>query len=302
LAWAHRFQGYRAPVDAARIERWLAQFPSEHRWVGEGLLDAVEFVPRERLAHSVGFLLRAYGLAADDSGVMVETGARGEVRVELRREGIELPWRRMDVALHEDTWRTLIVADDVCLTGTRHIGLLDGIWGGLNDVAKGRLQRHGLVLVFAMATTAGLERVGRWLERRSIPQRAVVGRERRLLSDLGWSEWDSGHLLDEGGALAQPAVHLIEPLFSPHNPVWGGDHLAARALCADMGRALLEPMADAKGWSEARLTGSVLGFSGLQGRLVLGHRVPRSTLPVYWCAGRWRSRPWVPLFPDDAAG
>ena len=80
--------------------------------------------------------------------------------------------------------------------------------------------------------------------------------------------------------------------------MWDGqDQAAARALCADIGYALLESTATQKGWSDARRRASALGYSGLQGRLVLGHRVPRSTLPCLWCRGTWSGRPWRPLFP-----
>ena len=49
----------RAPFDAMLegllaplLERFLGQFPGELRWVGEGLLDAVEFRSRSRVATS----------------------------------------------------------------------------------------------------------------------------------------------------------------------------------------------------------------------------------------------------------
>jgi len=305
LAWAHRFSGHPVAVDGPRIERWLAQFPSEQRWVGEGLLDAVEYVPTARMVHSLGFLLRSYGLASDMGAVVFNESPAAFLRGGLRREGITLPWRAASEALEQDDWRSLLLLDDCCVSGTRLLGTVRRLVEGLNEVHRSRLKRHGLVVVVSLATTAGLERVLRYCEEQAIPLRYLVGRERRLLSDLGWREWEDGGLLDEGGALTMPAVTLYQPLFSPHLTVWGGDHIVARDLCDDIGQAILEDVALQKGWSPERRAGSGLGYSGLQGRLVLGHRVPRTTLPLLWCRGRWRGRPWVPLFecgPEPETG
>ena len=90
----------------------------------------------------------------------------------------------------------------------------------------------------------------------------------------------------------------VRILYVPGNHDWK----TARDVCSDIGYALLEQMTAEQNWSDLRRKGSALGFSGLQGRLVFEHRVPKTTLTLLWCRGTWNGRPWEPLFtPSEDA-
>ena len=189
--------------------------------------------------------------------------------------------------------------EDACVTGTRSIGELERALEQAGDALAGK----ELVWVFGVGAIAGLERLDSALKEVDLEVRILVGREMRLLSSVGFVEWDEGTLLDDGGALTNPGVQLANPLFGPHNPAWRNhDWKTARDVCAEIGHAVLDSVATAQGWSEARRRGSALGYSGLQGRLVFEHRVPRTSLTLLWCRGTWNGRPWEPLFAPSEEG
>ncbi len=284
LAWAHRFRGHHVQVDAARIERFLAQFPGEIRWVGEGLLDAVEFHSRGQLAASIGFVLQSFGLAKLPGARLIES----PLRAELHESGTRMPLTPLVEALGDGSATTLIYSDDALVTGARSLRRLQALLEALSEEERAALRERELVLVFAMGTLVGIDTVGTWLEEQGLHPRILVGRERRLLSDLGLEELDAGTLYDlETGWLTQPGAQLAAPLFSVHEPVWAGrDPAVARDICLEIGRAV-DPQ-------------NPLGLGGLQGRLVFGHRVPQTTVACLRAGGEWRDRPWEPLFAPEA--
>lgn len=300
-SWAARFTGGTAGVDAAQVGRFLDQF-GRYRWVGECLLDAVEWVDRPSLSRSVAFLMDAYGLTRrDDVAVSVMSGARHSSQVvnAVLDAGVGLPFRALEPAVRDPDLKTLVMVEDACITATRSIGELERTLDRAGDELAGK----ELIWVFGVGAIAGLERLDSALKEVDLEAQILVGREIRLLSSVGFAEWDEGTLLDEGGGLSNPSVQLANPLFGPHNPAWRNhDWKTARDVCSDIGYALLEQMAAEHNWSDLRRKGSALGFSGLQGRLVFEHRVPKTTLTLLWCRGTWNGRPWEPLFtPSEDA-
>jgi len=55
--WFEDFAGYRHQVGESRITRWLGQFDDGHRDIAARVLDCVDFVSRERIAHAFRTLL-----------------------------------------------------------------------------------------------------------------------------------------------------------------------------------------------------------------------------------------------------
>ena len=296
LAWAHRFRDAEVAVDVARVEHWLRQFPPAQRWVGECLLDAITYVPRAAIGRSLAFVLDSFGLARDPRCALIQWPCAPDLREDVRVHGVAIPHRSLRAALDEGR-QTLVFVDDALLTGGRQEDALEQLLDALDDERTAQLRQCTVTICVALGTDAGIERVGSLLEDRGLQPRIWAGREQRLLSDLGWAEWEAGTLLDDSGTIVSPGSHLADPLFSPHHPAWSGaDHQVARSLCEDIGHALLEDLALAEGFSEARRRGAALGAAGLQGTLVMGHRTPRSTLPLLWCRGTWQGRTWIPLF------
>lgn len=301
LAWAWRFRGHHVPVDAARIEQFLAQFPGELRWVGEGLLDAVQFLTRDQIAASLAFLLRSYGLASQPGTVLVRLGEDG-FGEDLRRQGIRLPTRPLAECTDA---ATLVLCDDALITGARLEQTLGPALDELSEAQRRALSERSWVIAVGVGSLVGVEHIGSWLESElGRAPRIVVGRDLRILSGLGLEELDAGTLYDEQtGALTQASAQLAEPLFSIHEPLWAGrDPQVAREVVTEIGQSLLGSLPDTADWTQARLRGTALGAGGLQGRLVFGHRTPETTVTCLWCPGTWRGHVWRPLFeqPEEA--
>ena len=275
LAWAHKFRENRVPVDAQRIERFLAQFPGELRWVGEGLLDATEFYSQEQLGRSIAFVLKSYGLANLEDAALIHDAFRRE----LRGQGMRLPFRPPGEALQDAASQTLIFCGDAVITGAHPQVLLAQILDGLEPTQRATLANRQLVLVFAIGTLVGIETLGSWLEGRGLNPRILVGRELRWLSGLGLEELDAGTLYDaDTGWLTQPGAQLADPLFSVHLPAWvGRDPSVAKQVCAEIGAAL-DPQAPSA-WVVYRVdwrlrTGFPRAPSPASGSVVNGGTVP----------------------------
>lgn len=299
VVWADRFRDHHARVDEARIEGFLAQFPGELRWVGEGVLDAVRYRTRAQLVASLGFVLDGYGLARQKGACLVSVGP-DDFWDDLRGAGLRLPRRTLAEAARDPAFPVLIAPDDAVITGSRQQEAWEAALAELDPLERAALADRELVLAFAIGAPVGVDHLGTWLESQGLRPRILVGHEQRLLSAFGWEELDADTLYDEAtGAVTQPLAVLAEPLFSVHDPTWAGrDPVVARDVCADIGRSLIGGLPDAADWSAARVAGAALGVGGLQGRDVFGHRTPESTLTLLWCPGTWRDRPWLPLFPD----
>ena len=263
-----RFGEHIVPVTAASIENFVRQFPVGQRWVARGLLDAIEYRGRRHLSRSVGFLLDSVGLQGR-RGVawcgLPSTHERG-----FRGAELTLPYRALGGALSDTTVETLVIVDDALLDAQ---ALLDD-FTALDAQCHRRLKRVSLVFVFSIASYFAEAALQSFIEEMGWMGQVLVGERLQRLSDVGWEHCPE--VLSE--------AELANPLFSPHAAVWDGrDWRDARALCVEIGGTLDHP-------------DHALGYRGFQGRLVLGHRVPRSTLTLLWKEGVWRGRRWAPLF------
>ncbi len=263
-----RFAGYQVPVTAARIERFVDQFPADLRWVATGLLDAVEYRDRAQLSRSIAFLLSSFGVQSMESATLCGLECTHELA--FRGPDIELPHRKLTSALGDRTVSTLVVVDDVCLDPAPMIAELEA----LDASGKKRLRRVNLVFAFSVATAFGESALRDYLTKAGLLFQILVGQRLNHLSAAGWQQ--RPEVLTE--------IELAEPLFSPHNPHWRGmDWRVARVLCVEIGSALGDPR-------------DALGRRGHQGRLAFAHRIPPSTLTLFHGEGSWRGAQWIPLF------
>jgi hypothetical protein len=263
-----RFCDRIVPVTASSIESFIRQFPVGQRWVGRGLLDAVEYRERRQLSRSIGFLLDSVGLQVR-SGV-AWCGLPSTHELEFRGAELTLPYRALRGALADTTVDTLVFVDDVLLDVQP---LLEDL-AGLEPKQLQRLKRVSIVFAFSMASRFAVAALRSFIEERGWMGQVLVGESVQRLSDVGWQHCPE--IVSE--------AELANPLFSPHAAGWGArDWREARALCVDIGSALDHP-------------DHALGHRGFQGRLVLGHRVPRSTLTLLWKEGAWMGKAWTPLF------
>jgi len=265
---ADRFSGFVRPVTAARIEGFITQFPSDHRWVATGILAAVDYLDRPQISRSVGFLLDGYGMQRLEGAVLGGLDCTHELA--FRGPELTLPHRKLESALRDRTVQTVVVADDALLDAAPLIAELEALDSG----ACKRLREVNLVCAFAIASYHGEATLREYLTERELLFQVLVGRRVARLSEIGWEQ--------EPDVLTE--AELAEPLFSPHPPWWRGrDWNAARALCAEIGAALGDER-------------DALGRAGFQDRLVFGHRVPPTTLTLLWKSGAWKGKPWIPLF------
>jgi hypothetical protein len=155
-----------------------------------------------------------------------------------------------------------------------------------------------VILASAVGTDWARHRLHEFFDQQGIAHESHSAREISVLSEQGRHNLKTGQLVDASKSIIDPVRQLAAPIFCPwsrfaHPERWE----EARAFCAEVGYAVLERISSSAGWTEERRQGSSLAYSGMQGRLVFSHNVPRSTLTLLWAMGDYRGRSWIPLFP-----
>jgi len=313
LVHVDRFRGYWLPIDSARIDAFVQQFPPSLRWVGNAILDAVEFYDERFFTNALSSLIQLQNWwGRDDVALCLLGGARksGARMSYLLRRDLKLSYHELRaVLLPQSQVRTIVFLDDCLVTGTQawHIfSELLGIWNrppkyeptALSATELACLRERRIVLAAALGTDFARHRLNEFFRSQGIDHEVRFARTVPLLSESGVADLAEQRLFDASKSLNDPVRQLADPIFCPwaridHPERWK----EARDFCNDVGYALLEPISAASGWSDDRRRGSGLGYSGLQGKLVFSHNVPRSTLTLLWAPGVYGGRSWVPLFP-----
>jgi hypothetical protein len=312
--WTHniarRFSSFWVPVDEERVAAFLRQFGSDHRWIGEGLLEAVEFFDEAYFSRSLAHLLRPF-LTSDPSFCLFG-GPRKSAAMMSYILDRRLPAQYEDLRAVLGSARNgpIIFVDDCIITGTQAdhvVRELVGTWRKANHKYSApltteelaALRARPLKFVFGIGTDAGRVQLSKLLDESRLDHEIIVGREFPLLSEQGRTALAQGSLFD-GEAIRDPVLSLATPLFSPFERVWPRDKSweEARDFCEHVGYELLARRANSNEWSEGRRRASALGYSGVQGRLVFGHNVPKTTLTMLWESGAVDGHPWIPLFPS----
>jgi hypothetical protein len=181
-----------------------------------------------------------------------------------------------------------------------------GIWkrrpyryyDALSNARKGNLCRRRVRFLSVIGTTLAQVRLGKFFSDLEVAHTIVIGRVIPWLNEAGMEALIGRTLVDASGSLREPLQHLADPIFSPMSPLYRENQWErAKNLCDEIGFELLRSYAAERNWSIERQRGSALGFSGMQGRLVFSHNVPKTTLTLLWCGGQLEGKAWVPLFP-----
>jgi len=310
---ADTFKSYWLPVDAARIDAFVQQFPSSLQWVGEAILDAVDYYDERFFVNALSALVRLNGWAGrEDVSLCLLGGARksGARMSYLLRRDLELPYQELRTVLsRRRRGQTIVFLDDCSLTGTqaRHIfAELLGVWDRppkyelvpLTAAQKANLRACRVALATAVGSNWARHRLREFFTEHGLQGEIHHAHSIAVLSEQGMRDLGAGTLVDESKSLRDPVRQLGDPLFCPWSRLaHPGRWEEARDFCATVGYALLERIAADAGWTEHRRRASALGYSGIQGGLVFSHNVPRSCLTLLWASGVYRGRPWIPLFP-----
>jgi hypothetical protein len=314
VVWTETFRQFWLPIEPARIEAFIRQFPHDMRWLGEDLIDAVEFYDERFFSNALSSVLRNREGANEDISICLLGGARKSSSLMSyildRKLGVKVK-ELHDALTIKDVGRTILFIDDCMLTGTQAIHIFSellGIWRRhpykyfdepLTKRRINALRKTRIEIVTAIGTRAAAWRVQEFFAKLDISCGIEFGDTVPWLSERGFEDLKRDSLLDSGGSLREPTVQLANPIFGPSARLHrSGDWRAAQELCGNIGRQLLSTYGPAQRWQPERLLGSSLGFSGFQGRLVFSHNVPKTTLTLLWCSGTYDGRPWMPLFPS----
>jgi len=80
--------------------------------------------------------------------------------------------------------------------------------------------------------------------------------------------------------------------------VFSNDHerIMARDMVQEIGYEILSEIAKKKNWTDEVRIRFSLGYGGFQKLIVMDRNIPRVSLPILWCEGRWQAKVWRPLF------
>jgi len=312
------FASYWWKIDSSRIDRFISQFPGRMRWLGEALIDAVEY-------HTPQFLNKALTsalLSLNSNGrtdmclCLLGGGSKSGALVSGYSidPAIKTPCRELLAALRDDHHKVIVFIDDCSLTGTQVVRIMSDYLGlgvgqrhrknvdPLPPEAVSKLRNRHLIFVAAVGTELAFLSLRQFLEKQHISHEIVFGKSIQLLTPAGTEDLLGGSMWDDGKiVIRDPLRQLAEPLFSATSQLQrAGAWEEAKTFCEDVGYALLEERAKREGWSDQWRKVSALGYGGMQMRIVFFNNVPRPTLTLLWSDGMYRGNAWTPLFrPRD---
>jgi hypothetical protein len=63
-------------------------------------------------------------------------------------------------------------------------------------------------------------------------------------------------------------------------------------------REISEPLYEDKNWNDETIYSRLLGYGNLGKLTVFYYNIPKSLIPVFWKAGQYNGKAWIPLFPE----
>jgi len=310
--WTTDFASYWLPINRSHIEAFISQFPRSMRWLGEALIDAVDYYDQQFFVKSLTSVLSCFDLSVrtDLCFCLLGSGRKSSSYISyILDRDLKIQYRELHAALSDDKYKSIVFVDDCLLTGTQVVHILSFYLGlpvgrrtpryidPLSPNLIPALRTRNLIFVAAIGTSMSYLRLKRFLQDQDISHEIRFAEMIPLLSPKGVDDFQNGRLLDENRIIRNPLEQLAEPLFTPSSLLHRADALEeAKAFCEEVGYALLEQRAASDNWTDQRRRGSSLGYSGMQGRLVFAHNVPKPTLTLLWSEGMYRGKRWLPLF------
>ncbi len=311
--WINKFRTYWIPVDAARIESFIGQFPKGMEWVGEVVTDAVDYFDEQFFSDSLSYVIQRRQLEQPTASLCLLGGPRksSSLMAYILDRRLQISHRELSDTLNEQRHgQTLIFLDDATITGTQAIHIFSellGIWDrqpykyylkSLLPKQINNFRAANIEFISAIGTNLARSRLKKFFIEQNIQCQIEFGKEVPWLSDEGMHDLQAGTLVDTNKNLREPVRQLSNPIFGPSSRLpQSSNWEKARDLCSQIGFQILGEYAKEHSWPVDRRRGSSLGFSGMQGRLVFAHNVPKTTLPLLWCSGIYQGKPWIPLFP-----
>ena len=314
VVWSDTFRKYWIGIDQYRIDAFLKQFPHSLDWLGEDLLNIIDYYDEGFFVNALSSLVEQNLLLGHKNiSLCLLGGARKSTAYMcyvLKRD-LKLDYHELRFILSQRSKRTTIFfIDDCLLSGTQCIHILSELLGISHKhpnkyeapLSKDQIRRFKsskLIFLFALGANAGFFRLKHFLSENGVDHEIVYAVEIPCLSHQGLQDLNDITLLDNSGTLSNSLRQLSQPIFAPwahfEKPT---EWEVAKDFCAEVGYSLLERYAKEGNWSDVRRCGSSLGYSGMQGRLVFSHNVPKTTLTLLWASGEYDGKPWIPLFPE----
>jgi len=226
--WSNTFRSFWVPVDADRIDSFISQFPRGMEWVGEALVDAVDYYDQRFFASALSSALGP--LMNDGARLCLFGGARksSSLMSYVIDRRLLLPYQELGEALSRSgDGKSIIFIDDCMLSGTQAIHIfseLIGVWhrkpykyhvGPLSERQIENLRSFDIVFLPALGTNLAANRLSKFLKANKILHRIEIARVVPWLSTAGMRDLGQGILLGEGESLREPERQLADPIFGP---------------------------------------------------------------------------------------
>jgi hypothetical protein len=331
--WVHGV----TPLNLDRVDLWLDQFfrlGGSNRWIGEGLLRALDFWLPNRQLLSLDLRSEILGRYERVCVNRSRPGKSGDFLSNILQKHIQnlIPGYPPIVDLRElcatpsayGGCKKILFIEDGLFTATETTNCISALLGlphpqgrkwsisPLTNAAP--LREMEITMRFPVATTFGMKRLETFLNINKLANIDVKPAADGMLSNLtpeGIAAVAENRFFVQGEHLCpvSPEVHLKVMAFQ-NLAIWKSEERVDRAMkfCYDVGLQLFRQYLHWKGWTawdEKRILHSGLGMYGLGLALAFGHSVPKASLPLFWMDGDVtigkHSLRWQPLFPDAKA-
>lgn len=317
-AWDH------GRVDEARIDAWLKQFETlqSHRWIGERLLQVLDFWPSARIRDGLKLTSEVIGNYSHICVNRLQPGKSADpLANKIQKRLNEFTSMRVSdlyEVLSRQEASNILYVEDCLLTGTEITSLLRALLGNSTPgrspktpalESQALLRDKAIVMHFLVTTNMGGEILKQFLAENGINNVQINKSDDEVitLTPLGVQALREGNLFDEDKCLRQPSEYIKAVAFQ-ETLIWGDQERVERAIsfCRDVGEQLFRHYLVAKEWtwSEKRIRESSLGVRSSALALAFAHSVPKATLPLFWMEGTVKldnkEIRWCPLFPSAA--
>jgi len=318
-----------AVVSDDDVEHWLAQFErlSEHRPVGEHLLQLLDIVPAAAFGEALTTEASYYGGQELVVGFNRERNygkSWAAVAFQLAKRFKNLPLLPIDEAIVAGAApKVLRLLEDGLFSGTETRGIFDSLLGlrapGREPKVKPlgdpfTLKRVAAQIQYAAVCDFGEAIVRRYLKAQSLLN-VQVGLATAIRKFRVLSEESDPPLAAVTAELLRDDLYIawlrsrVQPFAFQGDKGWRDEALRERALvfCTQIGEQLwqnyiVRKRFDLTRWPPARIRRCALGMEGLGLTFAFPHSVPKATLPVFWSRGTVTldgvSLEWAPLLPN----
>lgn len=311
--------------------KWLDQFEAldEKRWIGERLLQSLDYWSPSRVAGS--FNLKEIANKIENNSDLVlcvnlnKLGSSGTVLIAALHRKIKPHFKKQTKlvpqgicdAIKESGEAKIIYLEDGLFTGHQQLGLFVSLTEseGFCETFK----KKEIEIRFASVANYGYSRLKSFLREEGWENTSIWRDDttelRNFLTQEGMTALGKGELYktemaantSENINIIKDVACFVQPEMFSNEQLWRSESQrgTAMAFCRKIGRQLIDIHQKQKGlgWSTEKIEECALGMQGQALSIVFFHSAPKGGIPLFWAKGNvscnGKETLWEPLFPRN---